>query len=267
VDIIPFGSIRTRREDAEMTRRIAVALSKGGVGKTTTAVNLAAGLALAGQCVLLVDTDTQGQVAKALGVNPSVGLAELVGGEVLPEQTILEARKRLWLLAGGRALAGLKRLITRKDFGGEQTLAEALTPLETPYDVVVLDTAPGWDALTVNVLFYAHEVLSPISLEVMTLQGLIDFVQSLAGIQKYHQSLGLKYILPTFMDRRVRKSGEILAQLHNHYGEHLCAPIRYNVRLSEAPGFGQTIFEYAPRSVGAQDYGELTERIMVDDRS
>jgi chromosome partitioning protein len=248
-----------------MTRRIAVALSKGGVGKTTTAVGIAAGLASAGRRVLLIDTDTQGQVAKALGENPTVGLAELVGGEVSPEQALVEARERLWLLAGGRTLAGLKRVITRKDFGGEQTLSEALALLQDAYDYVILDTAPGWDALTVNVLFYAHEVLAPVSLEVLTLQGLIDFSQSLAGVVKYHRSLALKYVLPTFMDRRVKKSGEILAQLQGHFGQVLCSPIRYNVRLSEAPGFGQTIYEYAPRSTGAEDYSRLTERILRDD--
>jgi chromosome partitioning protein len=246
-------------------RKIAVALSKGGVGKTTTAINLAAGLARAGKRVLLVDLDTQGQAAKALGLQPTVGLAEVVADGVPPEQATTKARERLWLLAGGRSLAGLKRVIARKDFGGEQTLAEALVPVDGSYDVVLVDTAPAWDTLTVNALFYAGEVLIPVSLEVMALQGLIEFVRSLGPIQSYHPGLTLHYILPTFMDRRVRKSEEILSQLKSYYGELVCEPIRYNVRLSEAPGYGQTIFEYAPRSAGAQDYQRLTERVLQDD--
>ncbi|NIV35833.1 MAG: AAA family ATPase, partial [Anaerolineae bacterium] len=136
-------------------RKIAVALSKGGVGKTTTAISLAGGLAKAGQRVLLVDMDTQGQVAKALGQRPQAGVAEMVMSELAPEQVVVEAREGIWLLAGGRSLAGLKRVIARKDFGGEQTLAEALAPLDGKYDVALVDTAPAWDTLTVNALFYA----------------------------------------------------------------------------------------------------------------
>lgn len=248
-------------------RKIAVALSKGGVGKTTTAVNLAAGLARAGEQVLLVDVDTQGQVSKSLGVQPQYGLADVVSGEVSPQEAAIEARDNLWLLAGGRALAGIERMIVRKDFGGEQTIAEALARFDSDYDFVILDTSPGWDTLTVNALFYADEVLAPVSLEVMTLQSLQDFGLSLKSIQRYHSKLAFRYILPTFMDRRVKKSAEILAQLQAYFPDQLCDPIRYNVRLSEAPGYGQTIFEYSSRSTGAADYQQLSSRILDDGQS
>ena len=137
-------------------RKIAISLTKGGVGKTTTAVNLAAGLALAGYEVLLVDTDTQGQVSFMLGLQPKVGLSQLMMTELEPDEAIIEARERLWLLPGGKALAGVKRLIARKEFGGEQTLAGSLAPLDGRYDYVILDTAPSWDTMTINVLFYAQ---------------------------------------------------------------------------------------------------------------
>jgi len=248
-------------------RKIAIALSKGGVGKTTTAINLAAGLARQDQQVLLVDLDTQGQAAKTLGVEPAAGLVEMITEGLEPDQVLAEARQGIWLLAGGRSLAGLKRVIARKDYGGEQTLAEALAPLENRFDLAVLDTAPAWDTLVVNALFYASEVLIPVSLEVMALQGMIEFVRALGPIQKYHPSLTIRYIVPTFMDRRVKKSDEILAQLRGYYPDLVCDPIRYNVRLSEAPGYSQTIFEYAPQSSGAQDYQLLTERILRDGTS
>lgn len=247
-------------------RRIAISLSKGGVGKTTTAVNLAAALSLRGQRVLLVDTDTQGQCAAMLGTKAEQGLAAVAGQEVALGDALIEARPNLWLLGGGRALAGLKRVIDRKDFGGEQTLSEMLSDeildQTGPFDLLLLDTSPGWDALTVNALFCVEEVMTPVSLEALTLQGLLEFSESLAAISKYKPQLALRFVVPTFLDRRVSKSGEILELLQGHYPALICDPIRYNVRLSEAPGHGQTIFEYAPNSTGAQDYLALAATVL-----
>lgn len=247
-------------------RKIAVSLSKGGVGKTTTAVNLSAGLARSGYKVLLIDTDTQGQAGRALGVRSGAGLAELISGEAKLEEAVQEVRTNLFLLAGGRSLAGLKRLIDRKDYGAEKTLSEGLEMLDSHYDYAILDSAPGWDALTVNVLFYSEEILAPVSMEILTLTGLLDFQKSVEAIQKYKQELKVRYILPTFYDKRVKKSEEILQQLLSVYKDKVCSPIRYSVRLSEAPGFGQDIYEYAPGSAGAEDYKALAERIIRDGR-
>jgi len=244
-------------------RSIAISLSKGGTGKTTAAVNLAAGLARRGSRVLLVDTDTQGQASLALGIEPEQGLAELLAGEIALPDAIQQARESLWIMAGGQALGGSKRAIARQDIGSERVLAEALAPLASHFDYILLDSAPGWDTLTVNVLFYAQEILAPVSLEPLTIRGLLEFEQRLSAIQRYH-AIRLAYVLPTFHDLRVKKSSELLQQLSQHYGSLLCDPIRYNVRLSEAPAFGKTIFEFAPHSAGAEDFQKLTERIAND---
>ena len=242
-------------------RRIGVMLSKGGVGKTTTAVNLAAALAMAGKRTLLIDADTQGQAAYALGVSPQAGLAEFVEGLADADEALCPARDNLWLLAGGKALAGLKRLITRKDFGGERTLADALAPLDARFDVAVVDCAPGWDALSVNVLFYVGDVLVPVALEAMSLQGFSEFLQSFAAVSRYRPELSLSHIVPTFLDKRVRGPAALHDELAALYPGRICPPIRYNVKLSEAPAEGKTIFEYAPRSPGARDYAALARHV------
>lgn len=247
------------------TRKISVSLSKGGVGKTTTSVNLSAGLALAGFKVLLIDTDTQGQSAYNLGKRPSAGLTELLTGELSAQEATIEARKNLWLLAGGRSLAGVKRIIDKKSIGQEWTLSEALTGVDQQYDFVIIDTSPGWDSLTINVMFYVTEVLVPIALEAMPYQGLSEFIKSLSSIHKYRKEVALKYIVPTFMDTRVKHPQEIFKKLKQLYSEFICKPIRYNENFSEAPSYGKTIFEYAPGCNGALDYKELIRRVAQDE--
>ncbi|HEV2917063.1 MAG TPA: ParA family protein [Candidatus Babeliales bacterium] len=246
-------------------RKIAVTLSKGGVGKSTGAVSIAHGLALHKRKVLLIDTDDQGQDAFLLGVEPPKGLADVLNEDTSAQEAIFQARPNLWILSGGKPLAGIKRSIGRKDYGAEQTLSEAIKPLEAQFDYIIMDTSPAWDPLTINSLFYATEVLTPVSLEILTMNSLAEFVDRLNSVKKFNKHLNHCYVLPTFHDGRVKKSAEILGQLKKHFAAKLCEPIKYNVRISESAGFGQTIFEYAPQSPGAKDYQKLIQRILKDE--
>ncbi len=250
-------------------RKIAVAMAKGGVGKTTTAVNLAHGLASLGKRVLLVDCDTQGQVAKFLGEKPTYGLYEFItecsddGQPIARNSTIHASRPNLWILDGGIRLVELKNWLGEQPREIRQTvLAQKLIPREGALDFLIFDCAPGWDVLSVNILMAATEVLCPVALQGPSLQGLKTFFRYLQSAQKLNQDLRLEYILPTMYDRRTRHSHEVLAQLKKHFSRQVCDPIHYNVRLSEAPSGGQTIFEYAARAQGAWDYKNLIERII-----
>jgi len=248
------------------TRKIAISLNKGGVAKSSTAVSMSHGLARAGKKVLLIDTDAQGQDSFLLGLTPESGLAEVVAGDINPHEAMTPARENLWLLAGGASLAGVEREIARSNYGGENTLSKALSCFDGEFDYIILDTGPTWSSMMINTLFYADEILAPVSLEVLTLNSLVEYSSRLADIQKHKPSLKLKYVLPTFFDRRVKKSQEILSQIKKHYKKQICDPINYNVRMSEAPGYGQTIFEHAPSSVGAKGYKKLIDRVMKDGR-
>ena len=245
-------------------RKIAITLSKGGVGKSSSAVAIAHGLALQGKRVLLIDTDDQGQDAFLLGVNPQHGLAGVLMENVSATDALHEARPNLFLLAGGRSLASAKKDIGRKDYGAEQTLSEALKELEGQFDYVIVDTAPSWDTLTINALFYANEVLTPVSLEVLTLNSVAEFAKRLEQVKKYNTKLQHCYVLPTFYDRRVKKSAEVLEHLKKYFAQKVCDPIKYNVRISESAGFGKTIFEYDGKGKGALDYQKVVERILSD---
>ncbi|MFL6033015.1 MAG: ParA family protein [Rubrobacteraceae bacterium] len=242
-------------------RKIALTNAKGGVAKTTSCVNLGAGLALLGFRTLLVDCDTQGQVAKSLGVQAGEGLGELLQGEAALSDVQIEARENLFVITGGGALSGAKRVISRRDMRSELVLSEALEGLDG-YDFVLLDTAPSWDVLNVNCLFYVEELLIPVSMEALALQGVGDLVGRVEQVQRYrHDGTLQKNIIPTFYDGRVRKSAEILEQLERYFPGAVLPAVRYNVKLSEAPGFGQHIFEYSRTSNGATDYARLAKRL------
>ena len=235
-------------------RKLAVAMAKGGVGKTTTAVNLAHGLAKLGRRVLLVDCDTQSQAAKFLGVKPVYGLYEFVIGQdetgkhIFKKDTLFSCRDNLWLLAGGIKLVELKHWLGEQPRSERQTaLARTLIPKEGNLDYMIFDCAPGWDVLSVNILMAVNEVMCPVALQGPSLEGLKTFFGYLMSAQRLNLELQLKYILPTMFDQRTNHSFEILKQLRRLFRKQICDPIHYNVRLSEAPVRGKTIFEYRTR--------------------
>jgi len=244
-------------------RKIAISLSKGGVGKTTTSVNLAHGLALASKRVLLIDTDVQGQAALLLGTEPNYTLADLIDGEPFTN-VVVNSRDNLDLIAGGEALAGLSKTIARESFGGEQTLNNALSQFDQNYDYVIVDTAPGYDPLMINALFYVDEILCPISVHALSINGLAKFIEHVEKINQFKPNLQITYALPTFYDRRVSQSDAVLDKINAYFGDKTLPAIRYNATLAELVLFKQSIFELDPKSKGAEDYYALTKRILSD---
>ncbi len=252
-------------------RKIAIAMAKGGVGKTTTAVNLAHCLALMGKKILLVDCDTQSQVSTFLGITPLHGLFEFVtgtdekGNTILKRDAIFSARKNLWVLSGGIKLVALKnRLGEAPAHARHAIISKALIPKNKDLDFLIFDCSPGWDILSVNILMAANEVLCPVSLQGPSLEGLKTFFRYLVSAQKLNKYLQLKYVLPTMYDKRTNHSGMILKKLQRLFTRQICSPIHHNVKLSEAPLNGKSIFEYARYAASAKDYVKLSRRLIDD---
>jgi chromosome partitioning protein len=251
-------------------RKIAIAMAKGGVGKTTTAVNLAYQIAQTGKRVLLVDCDTQNQVSQFLDVKPQYGLYEFITGAsiegepITRNEAIFPARKNMWLLSGGMSLAILKNWIYEETNESERQsiIAKKLNPKNGSLDYIIYDCAPGWDILSVNILVASNEILCPVTLEGAAMKGLKDYIHYIGSAKKVNKDLEIKYIVPTMYDRRTRQARDILNQLKKVFGDKVCNKININVRLSESASHGQTIFEYSPRAIGALDYQKLAKRIM-----
>ena len=184
------------------------------------------------------------------------------GVSVTRNEAIYRARRNLWILDGGIRLVELKNWLGEQPREVRQTvLAQRLIPKEGALDFLIFDCAPGWDVLSVNILMAATEVLCPVALQGPALEGLKTFFGYLMSAQRHNEALELKYVLPTMYDRRTRQSGVIHHKLQKLFRKQICDPIRYNVRLSEAPSKGQSIFEYRRTAAGASDYARLVERI------
>lgn len=237
-------------------RTIAITNLKGGVGKTTTVVNLGAGLSLKGLRVLLVDVDPQGNLATALGVQPKRTLYEVLIDGKSAAQCIVEARPNMDLLAADATLMNAQPLMTqRPDWA--HLLSRALKPLNSQYDIALIDCSASLSVMNVSALLAAGDVLVPTAVEHLALRGIELLQQQLQRIG----TGAIRAIIPTMFDSRQRQAHELLTYLRTQYGALVTEPIRVNVRLSEAPALGRTIYEHDPRSRGALDYAQLVEHV------
>lgn len=238
--------------------RIAVLNQKGGVGKTTTAVSLASGLADRGIRTLLVDADAQGSVGLSLGVRGRHSLYHVLVEGVPPQDAAVPLRQNLDVLTADDSLSRAEVMLAQNP--KRAGVLSGILSSFTGYRYVVLDCAPALSLLNINALCFADQVLVPVScdyLALVALQQLLRTIKHVQGTLAHPVQLGA--VLPTMYDGRSKHAQESLKSLRDHFGARALPPIRSCVRLKEAPSQKRSIFEHAPDSTGAHDYARVVD--------
>ncbi len=251
-----------------MGKIIAIANQKGGVGKTTTAVNLAASLAMAGFQTLLVDIDAQANATSGLGIDPkplTKTIYEVLVNSLKATEAIIETKvPHLFLLPSHINLVGAEiELIDIAD--RERVMKRALTPLKTAYDYILIDCPPSLSLLTLNALSASDSVLIPVQCEYYALEGLGQLLNTINIVKKHlNPELDIEGVLLTMFDSRLRLSNQVVGEVQRYFDRKVFKTvIARNVRLSEAPSFGQPVVIYDPWSTGAKNYLDLSKEVIL----
>jgi chromosome partitioning protein len=250
-----------------VSKIIAIANQKGGVGKTTTSVNLGAGMATLGKRVLLVDIDPQGNTTSGVGINKADVancIYDILINEVNPQETILETKiEGLHIIPATIQLAGAEIELV-STISRELKLKKALNTVKANYDYIIIDCPPSLGILTINSLTAADSVIIPIQCEYYALEGLSQLLNTVRLVQKnLNPHLKIEGVLLTMLDARTNLGIQVIEEVKKYFQEKVYRTIiPRNVRLSEAPSHGQSIITYDSRSKGAEVYLELAKEVI-----
>lgn len=255
-----------------MTRIYTLVNQKGGVGKTTTTINLAAYLGQLGQRVLVVDLDPQANATSCLGVDKLGVLGgtyeALLGDADVASYVLLNERLRLSLLPSSPSLAGAEVELV-DELARESRLRKALEPLINKYDYILVDCPPSLGLLTVNGLIAAKNgVIVPVQCEYLALEGLGQLTQTIERVRSLlFPELSVRGVVLTMFDNRTNLSSDVVSEVNKHFPNQVFKSIiPRSIRLAEAPSYGLPISEYAPTSVGAVAYEALAKELLLGDK-
>ena len=251
-----------------MGKIIAIANQKGGVGKTTTSVNLAAALGVLEKKILLIDADPQANATSGLGIDVDsveLGTYQLLEHTKSASETIIKTSSpNVDLIPSHIDLVAIEIELVDKD-QREYMMKQAIGELRNSYDYIFIDCAPSLGLLTLNALTAADSVIIPIQCEYFALEGLGKLLNTIKSIQKIHNpDLDIEGMLLTMFDSRLRLSNQVVEEVRKHFADMVFDTIiQRNVRLSEAPSYGESIIKYDASSKGAKNYLNLANEMMV----
>lgn len=258
---------RPPAQDATGARVIAVFNHKGGTAKTTTAVSISAGLADAGQRVLLVDTDSQGNVATSLHLKSERSLYHVIVMGLEYTEAIVTARPRLDVLAANETLAAAELYLSGRK-NRDRILTDRLGAARSAYDFIIVDCSPSLNLLNQNALVMSDDVLCPVACDYLSLVGVRQVLRTLRHVNQFlRHPVQLWGVLPTLYDGRARVCREAHETLQEHFGSRCLDPVRHAAKVKEAPSQGKTLFEYAPDSPAMVDYMAVVHKLINDTSS
>lgn len=235
---------------------------KGGTGKTCTLVNVAHTMAKLNKKVLIIDTDAQGSVSYHLNIEPTKTLYDIIVQNEPAEHCIINARENLDVICANERMLPTENHMHRSP-NREIIFKTKLTPVFSNYDYIFLDCSPSMNLINQNAMLCAPDLLVPVSMDYMTLQGVKQLAKNVRLLNKiFNADIRISKVIPTFYTKNNKKTKQVYTELLAMYPEDIATTIRTNVAISEASGLGKTIIEYLPSSSATADYKKLTEEVL-----